>query len=179
MIAQTISNRTVNIQLINKISQLVEQGAIDINKVPDNNPEITALSKVLGECTPIQTVLWCVIFIHVIENHRPTFNSLAKDLFIKTIEALAFLPELEQLQKKKLIRFVKPRRSENRTSMCFVVPPAVVDLIIYGKERRKVLEHEKDLFSLLNGIQQLFEDMDESTSTIDDLVLRIEDLKED
>jgi len=151
------SNATLKpIQLVDRIYRRLTKMKVQVENIQTDDPEILELSSHLNGIGVIETALFAVIAVENLENRRTSLIELARSLSISSIEAIALLPLLEPLVKKKLLIIQKPRKPNSyQSEIKFVIPASVMEYLLYNK-LPPVHEDDMDVFTFFQKLEVVF-----------------------
>ncbi len=173
------SSTTEKIHLIDRIVTRIKSNELTIDNISSKDDDISELSHMLGDTTPLQTMIWALIFAQDIEDRKPTMVELGELCLVKPIKALTLMPEVESLEKKELIRILDPKDSKNRTKYCFSIPAKVIDRVVYNINDIDLPELDRDVISFLLIVESSFNRVEAGDMNFDELLISIDDLTEE
>lgn len=145
------------------IVELAENSNLDSDFLHKASAHIKYASRKL-KLTPVQTVL-LAIFIDRSEDHNIKISSIAEYLGCRTIKILRLAGDVDALEAK---RYVRAARS--RTSVCYRVPPAVLESLRNNKPYVPVNDTVSSLDGFFERINLLINEKEDDELTYATLV---------
>ncbi len=147
------------IELVDSISRKVEKGAISVSSL-SNDSDVEELSFLLKTNT-LETVVFAIIVVSNLENHRSTLREITKMLKLTVIETIGLMEKMKPLVEKKLLVIYKPKRVESfQHDIKFIIPQDVMDFVLYNSPLKKHQHVEKNVFEFLDRIMFYFSKME-------------------
>jgi AAA+ superfamily predicted ATPase len=169
------SKKLTLLQNLENVTIKAEHVKGEMDQLNGKDRDVRAVSKFL-EVTPVQAILFSVIFILNFKNRTVDFPDMAEFLKTNLIKVVHHLRELEALQRRQLIcQTVDSRRLKAMDRLTihdlgFYVNKNVLDSIL---ENDKSLLHRKNdhtMITLLERIGKMIDDRDDGMEDYTDLV---------
>ena len=127
-----------------------------------NKKAFSAVSGFFG-ISQLQTALLCIMLNMSFRRSTIDLEMIADYIDIDPISAATYIPELEFMLNKKLLRRQssepgRRRRARNLNSLEYIVPKEILDALSKNEKLQAEEEKEVDQYELLSRIRRVFED---------------------
>ena len=160
------------IEHIEKIAEAAKGSNLLATKLESANESIKIISEFI-ECTRMQTVLFCVIFLNAIANGGMDFRELANYLEINFTKFFENVLIINRLIDKNLIYKDKRGKRYNEIDYCLYISNHIVAAFM-SKDKSFLKKNKiKDTYELLIRIKELFEDRSNNGINYSDLITEV------
>ncbi|MBR3977687.1 MAG: AAA family ATPase [Bacteroidaceae bacterium] len=159
------------LQAIEKVVEFVEDGELSKESLRKAKPYSSFLAKSFG-ITELQAVFFCISL--ELGPGRVDLNDIARFLGMSKIRALSYADEIGALVRRRLLRYRNAKDEEE-----FDVNAAVIKALKHNEVYQVPRQTGLNCAELFDQLEILFEDLDNDTVTVADLIAGIRQLFED